>query len=178
MSFAAQSTSMVGIVCFYNKTDILNRGFSLLAPNLDDPQRPGEGAVCSTYLGADALFDVTIFDPTGGTSVEAATAGSDGTAVFANAFDGFTTTGLGGPSMADTPITTTSTTGPIIFEPSSSSRAELFPGTTEGVSTTLSSPISTTSSGASSLVSGDLVNSYSRAKLLSLCVIFLSYGMA
>ena len=63
----------------------------MLAPNFDDPIRPGAGAVCSSSIGGGGLLDITSFDSTGGETVVPATAGGNGTYVWANALDGITT---------------------------------------------------------------------------------------
>ncbi|KAH9218428.1 hypothetical protein DL95DRAFT_259291, partial [Leptodontidium sp. 2 PMI_412] len=59
-------------------------GYNLVAPNYGDPVRPGLGAVCSSYIAADALMDITTFDHTGGETVVPMTVGPDGTVVWAN----------------------------------------------------------------------------------------------
>ncbi|RQM05207.1 hypothetical protein DH86_00004169 [Scytalidium sp. 3C] len=110
---------------------------SLLAPNVDDPIRPGAGAVCTTYLGPSELLDITSFDSTGRQTVVGATAGPDGTVVFANAFDGITATGVSlPPAPSSTPVSTTAS--------SSTSSSSLLPSSLKITSSSAASTSSST----------------------------------
>ncbi|EHK98374.1 hypothetical protein M7I_5849 [Glarea lozoyensis 74030] len=60
------------------------RGYNLGHSNLGTPDRPGRGAVCSSWLEGGAVFDVTTLGSDLKATVNLATAGPDGTTVLAS----------------------------------------------------------------------------------------------
>lgn len=117
-----------------------NSGYSLLVPNVDDPSRSSAGAACASNIGGGALMDVTTFDSEGGEAVVPMTAGSDGTVVWAYAFDGITA----GVNTSNT--TATSSSLPLSYETTA-------PKTT--TSDTVSSKSTSSSSPSTSLSSAN-----------------------
>lgn len=82
-------------------------GFAVNAPNyLSSTDRPFSEAACTSWFGPQEEYDVTSYDSSAYLTVVAATAPTDGTVVYVNAFDGiiatapFTATSISTSSVA------------------------------------------------------------------------------
>ncbi|WPH00145.1 Hypothetical protein R9X50_00296800 [Acrodontium crateriforme] len=117
-------------------------GYGLWAPNYLSANRPGLGAVCTSSVWPNVLLDITSYDGTALATTIAATAGVNGTMVFATAFDGTMA-----PSIATTSPSSQSTvpTSPITSRPPTSTKATTSKVTTCSMRSTSLNPKSSTS---------------------------------
>ena len=139
-------------------TNVLDSGYGLIAPNYDNSTRPGAGAVCTSYIGGGALMDITSFDTTGGETIVPQTADGNGTIVWANAFDGFTTTAASVASTSSTSSSISTTTSSHTSTSSSSTTSK-----TSSTKSTSTTPINIFSTEPTSSVSKTSSSSTSKS---------------
>ncbi|KAJ5211432.1 uncharacterized protein N7498_003078 [Penicillium cinerascens] len=98
------------------------RRYGLYAPNYQNATRPGLGAVCISSIWPSVLIDITSYDSTAFATVIPATAGVNGTLVFATAFDGTPATSVANSTStaaASTVPVTSSITAPLTLSSTS-----------------------------------------------------------
>jgi hypothetical protein len=118
-------------------SDWCNRGYNLGYSDFSHPDRPGRGAICSSWLEGGAVFDITTLGSDLKATVEPATAGPDGTLVFARyVFDGYTFNGSDSFSATTTkPASGTATSSLLVPITTTSSSLSTSPSPSESTAT-------------------------------------------
>ncbi|UKZ56763.1 hypothetical protein TrVGV298_010604 [Trichoderma virens] len=139
------------------------RGFGFYAPNFNNTQRPGLGAICTSTVWADVLMDITSYDTTALATIIPTSAGINGTLVFATAFDGISATAVvtsptsSSASSSSTSKSTTASTTTSIITSTTTSRP------TSSTMSTSTKPLSSTTSTSTKPVSSTTSSSTTKS---------------